>query len=166
MEFSDAAITLLKKAGWYIGRKLDVEELILPYDDYPQLVIDFLREFGNLEGDCEKQSYTEVVNSFYSFPSMEKEDLTGDNFYPYYSKLIDKKLFPLGGYLPDSYYICCDNDGRVYMIGEYCYFWGNNLIEGIDRILRGNWRNSLQLDEDTGKWWNDDAEYVELPPLE
>lgn len=165
MEFSNKAKELLRKAGWKEGRKIAVSDLKLPYSDYPDKVITFLQEFGNLEGDCEKQEYTPVINEFSLFPNVPQKILIGDNEYPYYQSIIGRKLYPLGLYLPDGYYICCDADGRVYMIGEYCYYWGNSLYEGIERILLNNWRNSLQLDEKTSKWWNDYAEYVDLPPL-
>jgi hypothetical protein len=166
MEFSNKAKDLLAKAGWKAGRYISKADLKLPYDDYPQNVVEFLQEYGNLEGQCAPLDYTEVINDFYLYPEMSKEDLEGDNYYPYYESVVGRKLYPVGAYLPDGFYICCDVDGRVYMIGEYCYYWGKNIYEGLDRILLNNWRNSLQLDEDTGKWWNDNTEYVDLPPLE
>lgn len=165
MNFSREAEALLKKAGWYEDRELSLEELDLSYDDYPEFAVDFLKQYGNLKGECAKQDYTEVINIFYIFPAMDMEDLQGDNDYPYYQSILGKKLYPIGLYIPDGYYFCCDKDGRVYMLGEYCYYRGKNLYEGIENILLG-WANTLQLDEDTGKWWNEDAEYVELPPLE
>jgi hypothetical protein len=142
MEFSSKAKELLKKAGWKEGRTISEEDFVLPYNDYPAQVMSFLKEFDNLKIDCEKQDYTPVVNKLLIGPEMEEEDLVGDNDYPYYQSIIGKKLYPLGLYMPDGYYICCDADGRVYMIGEYCYYWGNNLYEGIERILLNSWRSS------------------------
>ena len=162
MEFNNKAKELLKKAGWKEGRKISIEELNLPFDDYPSTIITFLQEFGNLEGDCEKQNYTPVIDRFYISPSMPKEYLIGDNDYPYYQSLIERKLYPIGAYDGNGYYICCDAEGRVYKIGEYCFCVGKNLYEGIENILLMNTLQSLQLDEDTGKWWNMKAEYVEL----
>lgn len=166
MEFNVKTKELLKKAGWKEGRKLDISKLNLPYNDYPDFIKDFLKEYGNLYGDCEtiKLPYSESTNKFDTEPAMPNDLLNGDNTFPYYQSIIGKKLFPIGGYYPDGYNICCDADGRVYMIGEYCYYRGKNLYEGIENILLG-WENCFQLDEKTGKWWNDDAEYVELPPL-
>jgi hypothetical protein len=52
------------------------------------------------------------------------------------------------------------------MIGEYCFFMGNSLYEAFERIiLQRDWIKKLHLDEESGKWWNMDAKYVELPPL-
>ncbi|MCT3899932.1 SUKH-3 domain-containing protein [Elizabethkingia anophelis] len=165
MNFSDKAQQLLKKAGWYEGRNIPLEDLKLPYDDYPQHVISFLQKFGNLEGDCEVNILPNSlsVNTFFLYPEMDKGELKGDNYYPYYQSVINNKLYPIGAYLPDGYYICCDADGRVYKIGEYCFYVGGDLYEGIENILLMNTLKSLQLDEDTGKWWNMDGEYVKLP---
>ncbi|NOQ75549.1 MAG: hypothetical protein GQ574_26300 [Crocinitomix sp.] len=165
MEFTINAKKLLEKAGWFEGRNISKEELKLPYDDYPQFVIDFLREYGNLSGECEKQGYTPVINEFDLEPAMPQNKLMGDNDYPVYSEMLGRKLFPLGGYYPDGYYICCDADGRVYKMGEYCFHVGTNLYVGVENIILLNTLSSLQLDEDSGKWWNMDAEYSELPAL-
>ncbi|OPC01940.1 hypothetical protein BAS10_18530 [Elizabethkingia meningoseptica] len=164
MEFSDKVKQLLKKAGWYEGRNVPLEDLKLPYGDYPQKIISFLQKFGNLEGDCEAQSYTSVINKFFLVPETDSELLEGDNYIPYYTSIIREKLFPIGA--TDSgngYDICCDAEGRVYKIGEYCFYVGKDLYEGIENILLMNTLNSLQLDEDTGKWWNMDGKYVNLP---
>jgi hypothetical protein len=162
MVFSKKSIELLKKSGWKSGRKITDKDLELPYEDYPESIKIFLREFGNLKVKCEVQDYTDVLNELYLDASIPKEKLSGDNYIPYYQNILKKKLFPIGLYVPDSYDICCDADGRVYMIGEYCYYRGKNLYEGIENILLG-WDNCLQLDEETGKWWNEDTEYVPLP---
>ncbi len=164
MKFSEKTKQLLQKAGWYLRRNISVEELNLPYNDYPQNIIEFLQEYGNLKGECKKQDYTEVVNKFFLFPETDTDALEGDNYIPYYSNLLKKKLYPIGA--TDSgngYDICCDVDGRVYLIGEYCSYMGKNPYEGIENILLSDWSKSLQLDEDTGKWWNRESKYVSLP---
>ncbi|MDX8572670.1 SUKH-3 domain-containing protein [Elizabethkingia sp. HX QKY] len=164
MKFSDKAKQLLKKAGWYEGRYISLEDLKLPYKDYPHNIIVFLQEYGNLEGDCESQNYTSVINRFFLVPETDFELLEGDTYIPYYSSIIGKKLFPIGAIdSGNGYDICCDFDGRVYKIGEYCFYVGGDLYEGIENILLMNTLKSLQLDEDTGKWWNMDGEYVKLP---
>lgn len=163
MNFSEKAKQLLRKAGWFEGRNISIEELKLPYNDYPKNIIEFLIEYGNLKGECETQDYTEVVNKFFLFPETNIEELEGDNYIPYYSSILKKKLYPFGA--TDSgngYEICCDTEGKVYKIGEYCFCVGKNLYEGIENILLMNTLQSLQLDEDTGKWWNMKGEYVTL----
>lgn len=166
MKFTDKTKKLLKKAGWYEGRQLNIEELKLPYQDYPNNIIEFLKEYGNLEGKCEPNVLlsTTSIDEFFIYPEMDLEYLQNeDEDYGYYSSIIERKLFPIGLYMPDRYYICCDSDGRVYKIGEYCFYVGSNIYEGIENILLTNTLASLQLDEDTGKWWNMDGQYVELP---
>lgn len=162
MKFNKTTKLLLEKAGWFPGRKISMEELKLPYHDYPQFVVDFLKEYGNLYGVCLEQSYTAVINEFNLEPEMPHDKLIGDNDYPYYSNIIGRKLFPLGGHYPDGHHICCDHIGRVYVIGESLAYRGENLYMGVQNIILGDWQNSLQLDENTGKWWNRDAQYEEL----
>lgn len=164
MKFSDETLGYLKKVGWYQGRKLEMKELDLYYNDYPKCAITFLEEFGNLEGFCREQSFTPVINEFSIFPQAVKEMFKSDSSYRYYESLLNKKLYPIGAYITSSYYICCDSDCRTYMIGEYCIFLGNSLYEGIEKLILQKGQ-TYQLDEDTGNWWNDYAEYVELPPL-
>lgn len=166
MEFSEKSKKLLTEMGWKENRSVSIEELKLPYDDYPDVALSFLKKYGNLEGNCEKQSYSAVVNTIHIYPEQDKEDLGGDSVYAYYESLLGRKLYPIGVYLPDGYHICCDFDGRVYKIGEYCFYVGKNLYEGIENILLMNTIQSFQLDEDTRKWWNRDGKHVELPPLE
>lgn len=166
MEFSNKAKELLRKMGWTPGRRISLGELKLPYNDYPPAVIAFLQEYGNLEGECEKQDYTEVVNKIYLYPETEKLFLEGDNNFPFYQSILRKKLYPIGAYDGGSGYdVCCDADGRVYKIGEYCFYVGKNLYEGIENILLMNTLKSLQLDEDTGQWWGRNGQHEELPLL-
>ncbi|MBS1625600.1 MAG: hypothetical protein JSS76_15230 [Bacteroidetes bacterium] len=93
-------------------------------------------------------------------PDAGAENLEGDNTYPYYSSIIEKKLFPIGYYLPDGYHICCDKEGYTYMLGEYCYLRGKNLKQGIENIING-WKFLLQLDEDNAKWSDSEGSYIE-----
>jgi hypothetical protein len=162
MKFNEEASKLIEKAGWKIGRNVKAN-LKLPYADYPSNVVSFLAEFGNLTIECQKQSYTEVVDELELNPEMIENLLTGDNHYPYYASLLKKKLFPIGFYMPINYFVACDAQERVYMIGDYCYYKGKNLYEGIENILLMNTLKSLQLDEDTGKWWNMNGDEVPLP---
>lgn len=163
---SEKTQILLKRMGWFEGRNIPLNELKLPYNDYPEFVLDFLQKYGNIEGECERQEYTEVVNKIFLIPETESHLLIGDNYIPYYQSLIGKKLYPLGAYDGgNGYDICCDADGRVYMIGEYCYHRGENLHKGIENIILGFWKESKQLDENTGKWWNREGEHKELPPV-
>lgn len=162
MEFSKEAKKRLEKAGWYVGRNV-ISQLKLAYNDYPTMAVEFLSAYGNLQIECEKQDYTSVVNQLDTNPETPEHLLKGDNYHPYYSSILNKKLYPLGWYYPNNYLICCDVDGRVYMIGENCYYKGKNLYEGIENIFLMNTLKSLQLDDDTGKWWNMQGEYVTLP---
>ena len=164
---NNQVIKQFEKAGWTAGRSI-LNQIKLPIETYPDFVKLFLNEYGllkvqDIDYKSEIQTY---VASFIEFnPDISKGEYEDDGNIDYYSSILQKELYCLGYYTPDAYDICCDAGGRVYMLGEYCYYRGNSIYEGIENILLG-WDNTLQLDEDTGKWWNMDAEYVELPTLE
>lgn len=159
--FNEEIIKQLKLVGWFEDRSLK-DRIQFSYSDTPEFLKEFLYKYGELVVKRVPHQSLSGEAELHLFSEMEQEDLEGDNYIPYYQSIIGRKLYPLGAYLPDGYYICCDVDGRVYMIGEYCYYRGKNLYEGVENILLG-WNNCLQLDEDTGKWWNDNTQHVPLP---
>lgn len=166
MDFTNTkVIAQIQKAGWHEGRSLE-GKIGFSYEDTPQFIKEFLYQYAELKIERVLHPSLKGKAEIHLFSEMEPEDLTGDNDYPYYQGIIGKKLYPIGLYIPDGYYICCDVDGRVYKIGEYCFYVGKNLYEGIENIILMNTLQSLQLDEDTGKWWNMDGDYVSLPSLD
>jgi hypothetical protein len=163
MSFSKETQELLKVAGWYPGRNIS-GQYSLATKGYPATVIQFINEYGNLIINCKKHDHTEVVNVLEIKPEYGKNEYDEeDGDYSYYSGIIKKKLFPIGFFFPVHFHIGCDAEGRVYILGDACSCRGKNLYEGFDAIILGNWSKSLQLDEDTGQWWNRDGEYVPLP---
>jgi hypothetical protein len=156
-------IEQLKKTGWKENRIVS-KEIKYPLIDYPNSIKEFMKNICFLKiQDIEyKNDYQTYVPSFLEFdPMLGDGHYDSDGDFTYYISLLKKQIYCIGYYSPDGYYICCDADGRVYMIGEYCYYRGKNLSEGIENILLG-WDNCLQLDEDTGKWWNEHTQYVDL----
>lgn len=162
-KFSKQVLELLKDAGWHEGRKVSDNELKLPYKDYPKKAIDFLKELGNLDINTVVTTATKVTHEVSTYPYTTADTLTEE--YKYYGELIGKKLYPIGFYDPEGYYISCDEDCRVYLIGEYCFFAGNSLHEAFDQLLRLDKTPIMRLDEYDVKWFKD-GEYLELPPLE
>lgn len=163
MKFSNQVELILKSAGWHEGRNV-LNKLKLPYDDYPSIAIKFLARFARLKGSCITMPFTATQVNFSIDPEVNLQDLLNDDTFSYYSNIIGSKLFPIGH--TDSgngYEICCDNDGNLYELGEYCFFVGNSLYQGIENVISQNTRDFLQLDEDTGRWWNVEGEEVQLP---
>lgn len=160
-------IEQLEKVGWK-ENNLVSKEIKYPLNNYPSFVKDFLQNicFLKVQDVAFKNEYQTYTPSYIEFDPMKgHQHYNADGDFTYYSSLLKKQVYCLGYYSPDGYYICCDADGRVYKIGEYCYCVGKNLYEGIENILLMNTLVSLQLDEETGKWWNMKGEYVDLPPL-
>jgi hypothetical protein len=163
MAFSKETQELLKTAGWHPGRNVS-GQYNLPITGYPALAVNFLNEYGNLTISGKKHTYTEVINSIEINPERGKGEYEEEESdYSYYSDIIKKKLFPLGFFMPAVYHICCDADGRVYMLGEYCYCRGKNLYEGIQNILLSDWSDCFEFREDTGVWQSKKGDFKELP---
>ena len=72
-----------------------------------------------------------------------------------YGKFLSKKLFAIGVYMPEAYEIVVDENGFVYLLGESCFCAGKELYEGLERIIRADERNMLELDSsnDTHPVW-------------
>lgn len=162
MKFSEEVKKAFFSAGWKKGRR--IKELNLPYDDYPEKAKAFLGEYGRLIVQCKQLSLTTVITSCIIDPEVDPNRLSEDDTFSYYSELLGQKLFPLAALdSGNGYEVCCDEDGRVYKIGEYCFHVGSSIEEGFENIIAQNSRKSLQLNEDTGEWWNMEGEIVELP---
>jgi hypothetical protein len=162
MEFSKEIRKLFIEAGWHPGRNIK-GNFALAIEGYPGFVTDFLNEYANLKINCMDVEYSTVVERIEINPEFGKEEYEEDGFYTYFASLLEKKLFPIAFLSPDSYYICCDAEGNVFMLSEYCYYRGKNLQEGFENIMRSDWSDSLALAEDAVKWRNRSGEYVSLP---
>jgi hypothetical protein len=161
MEFSKEIKQLLREAGWHPGRNVK-GSYILPVSGYPPFVVNFLNEYASLKIDCMKHEFFSSVDELLISPEEGKYEYEADGFYTYYNELLKTRLFPLGLFSP-TYNVCCDETGRIFLIGEYCCYRGKNLHEGIENIMRSDWGDSLDLDEETVKWRNRAGEYVSLP---
>lgn len=124
-------------------------------------MIEFLKEYGGLkikaindnQSDFPEEYRSSNINEFIIEPSQaryDNSDEDGDFFY--YSRLLNKDLYCLGYFIHDGYYIGCDDEGKTYMLGDYCFLRGESLEEGIENLLTDNWDTSKQFDEDRKTW--------------
>jgi hypothetical protein len=161
MDFSKDIKELFIEAGWRPGRNVQ-GQYQLPISGYPPFVIAFLNEYANLEVKCGKIDSSSAINELEMNPNCSKQEYDDGGFYHYFMGLLGQPLYAIG-YCTEDYELCCDAAGRVYVMDEQLCYRGKNLREGIENVMRSNWKDSLVLDEDNIKWWNDSGEHVPLP---
>lgn len=153
MSFSEEIKVHLKNMGWYKGRKDNSQIDYMNENNYPEFIKQFIIEYGNLEIKDYRERNEEVVDNVLSLNILKSEGIngvTGD-----YSEFFNRKLYPIGYFLPESYDVSIDERGYVYLIGEYCYCCGNEIFKGIENIIRMDSFNSLELDpnEENDEVW-------------
>ena len=164
MNFTDRVQEQFAEAGW-----IERRNILEKYDkDFikkaPKFLKEFLKEFGDLDVSDAKSyksnvtNRLEIKNRHVLLISEDKNEL--DYLFP----IIGKEIYLFAFFHPDGYYIGCDSDGKIYMIGDYTFHIANSSEEGIEILIKDDWsKGYLQLDEDTGVWspsesysgWND-----------
>ncbi|NBL66089.1 hypothetical protein GV828_12860 [Flavobacterium sp. NST-5] len=162
IKFIEKVQNQFRKAGWNENRNIKEKyenSNILKFKEFPQFLKEFLYEYGDLTVSDAKSYQSEVVNKlkigveYAGYEDLEDYD---DDI-----SIIGKMLFPFAFYDPDCYMIACDEDGKVYMLGDYTFRISDNFIEGIEILVTDDIsKDYYQLDEDTGEWvknrrWND-----------
>ncbi len=118
---------------------------------FPEKIKSFMLRYGGLEI---KKFHSEGVISREVNKIIFDISLT-EGLAEGYGKFLSKKLFPIGVYMPEAYEIVVDENEFVYLLGESCFCAGKKLYEGIERIIRADERNMLELDpsNDTHPVW-------------
>lgn len=152
MNFTNKVQQQFTKAGWTEERnvlKIYDKDFI---NKVPKFLKEFLKEYGNLEVEDIKSYKSDVVNILQIdsrhilLISEDKDEL--DYLFP----IIGKEVYLFAYFDPDGYYIGCDQEGRVYMIGDYVFLRSESFKEGLENIITDDWSNSLELNIDTGEW--------------
>jgi hypothetical protein len=162
MKFTEKVQKQFELAGWKKNRNIKekyIKANILRFDDFPQFLKEFLFEYGDLKVLDINPNQSKVVNKLnISVEYVGYEDLED---YDSDISMLGKILFPFASYYPDCPMIACDEDGKVYMLGDYIYRISDTFKEGIEILITYDWSKGFyQLDEDTGKWiknkkWDD-----------
>lgn len=158
MSFTNELENHLKKMGWYQGRNVTDYDVFMEQYDYPEFIKTFLREFGGLK--------IKDLNPQYDIEKFKKMDRTfinpllsdgmdSDSVAEDWSRDLGRELYVIGLYLPENYDIAVDENGAVYLLGEYCQCVGKDIYKGLESIIRIDQWSQLEVDAtDTasGKW--------------
>ena len=172
MKFTKDLQEHLQKHGWSENRKDTTQSKYMT--NYPDFVIEFMQEFGGLTIPELFPKLTDrkvIKRNVFDIGAAEGADgITGA-----YEEVFNKKLYAIGVLEPGSYDISVDENGYVYLIGEYCHCAGKDFHKGIEQIIRSSFGNMLDLDprnEDEVIWLdyahhnNREGEVVDLKTYE
>ncbi|MEK5236182.1 SUKH-3 domain-containing protein [Paenibacillus sp. FSL L8-0470] len=135
MTFSQRTIDILKDAGWYPERKVEVSS-----------TINFLVEKGFEVFDLAKEAFEHFGGLEYSVPSDESDDFQiGPEFlragiekkhYSRYETIIGEELVVIGLAYDENATMFMSKTGKVYGIMNDYYIWkfGDNIYEAIHNL--------------------------------
>ncbi|MEK4733279.1 SUKH-3 domain-containing protein [Paenibacillus sp. FSL L8-0641] len=135
MTFSQRTIDILKDAGWYPERKVDISS-----------TINFLEKKGFEVFDPAKEAFEHFGGLEYSVPSDESDDFQigpeflregiGRKHYSRYETIIGEELVVIGLAYDDNATMFMSKTGKVYGIMDDYYIWkfGNNIYEAMDNL--------------------------------
>lgn len=129
---------VLRNAGWYPGREVDVTPWVDAFLAHGKPPIDsaiaILREFGGLQINPPKivpgQVYGSETIEFNPRPFNEEPLYADDRMYAAWERVLGKKVYQIG--YDYAYPLFVDETGAVYISHELAHFVG----EDIDAALR------------------------------
>ncbi|EPY6471524.1 SUKH-3 domain-containing protein [Clostridium sporogenes] len=139
----EKVIKLLKKAGWYENRKIDITEQIKCFEDNGYEMFDaardFLEQYGNLKFILQ-----------YEFRGKIKEDIHStcyeDMKYYYkrntnYNEKVGEQTIPICELYSGEYIVCISESGKFFIsegmrAKDTCDFWNSILGEYKGGFLR------------------------------
>lgn len=155
MKFQEKVQKQFKKAGWHDGRDVSSRyenANILRYSDFPPFLKDFLKEYGDLQvEDCKpfQSNVTNILKLGIPYAGYDEDQYYDEDF-----TLHGKFLYPFGYFYPDCYMVACDDEGKIYMLGDYTFLRSETFNEGIERLLIDDWSGTLEFHEEKKSWGN------------
>ena len=153
MKFKNNIQKQFIQAGWYEGRDVIAKYKNIKYfNDFPQVLKDFLKEYGELKTE-ELNPITKSSPCFFITTSdwseyETEEDYTDD------IKIFGLRLFPFA-YIEKGggFRICSDAKGQIYMLGGgVLFFRAKDFITGIERVLESDETGALDFNFETKQW--------------
>lgn len=138
MNLSNETVKILRDAGWYEGRRIDIKEIEenlekLGYTVFPE-VKSFLREFGNLVIE-------DTINDETHNTSIRFTNNVNNGSFKLEENYAGEKLVPVGMIDSDNLMLFVSESGRVYIsVGKL----GENGKEA--------WENLINKGKVT-RWW-------------
>lgn len=159
MEFNNIVKKQFENAGWELGRSvINVYNNLEYFNDLPNFLQQFLGEYGDLKVLDAKLYKAEVTNELHIKPNRLGIASREEEGFKYITSILGIELYEFAYFYPDHYYIACDSEGKVYMLGDYVFHIANTLKEGIEILIEDDWSHGyLELNEETGNWLPSDS---------
>ena len=146
-EFSEEAKVILRKTGWFEGRKVaQAVPTLINLELFPKAQ-EVLSEFGGLHiGDCGPgvDCATSDVNISPDLCVHLAQELKER------SKGIGRKLFPLGDVHRGNGYLVIDEDGKTYLLSDALVLHAQTFTESLEALVLGKRTELLECQEDKG----------------
>lgn len=147
MQFKEEVQKKFEKAGWYNGRNISsMVNKLKGINECPELVINFLNEYGNLEIVTETKYAKSTLNFKMPFNGWFENMVQKDLYF------INRNAFPLGYYEADHAILYTDNDGKIYMGGDFPTLMSNDFKTGIEKVIMEDYSNTLEWNPETKQW--------------
>jgi len=154
MSFTQQLKQHLTNAGWNSNRKTTAFDSFMEEHNYP----DFIRNFVRNYGDLQFRKLGAKEDDQRNWIDLNPKEADGyDGVLTGYVQDMGRSLYPVGYYKPEGMDIAVDDNGYVYLIGEYILCAGDDIYKGIEQIIRVDQRHMLSLDEsnDTEIVWRE-----------
>ncbi|WP_028531949.1 SUKH-3 domain-containing protein [Paenibacillus sp. UNC217MF] len=132
MNLSNETVKILRDAGWYEGRRIDIKEIEenlekIGYTIFPE-VKSFLREFGNLVIE-------DTINDEIHNTSIRITNYYKNRSFKSLEEYAGEKLVPVGMIDSDNLLLFVSESGKVYCsTGKL----GDNATEAWERLIGGS----------------------------
>ena len=147
MQFKEEIQKRFENAGWYLGR--DVSNLVnklKDINDCPEFIINFLKEYGNLEVITNTKHVKSTLNFKIPFNGWVKNMVVKDLYF------INSNAFPLGYYEMDHAVLYTDSEGKIYMGGDFPTLISNDFKTGIEKVIMEDYSDTLEWNPETKQW--------------
>jgi len=159
---------LFKKAGRYEGRKnRELRNRLKNEYNYPQIARDFMEEYGGLRVENTINSRPYIIDFRLEIPELDLAYVMDYNDCKtgFFAAQFGFKLYYLGELIPDNYFVCCDDKGRIYKFSDYCFFNGSTPARGIENILAVKNEDSIIFDNVEKSWFKRSDDSLSFTPV-
>lgn len=157
-EFSTSTVSILKKAGWYEGRAIDIQPQILLLKDAGYPIFDkveaFLTTFGDLDLNFEDVFGTNMYISFDIRWSLSKAGLyERDLIVEDYPRAIGCKMLTLIGRQHTATCLVINEEGIIYTLYDGYILEAGKGSVALDNLITKSYKDLKQVP--MPDWWGE-----------
>lgn len=148
MEFKLEVQKKFENAGWYSGRNIsNLVNKIKGIDNCPDFIVDFLKEYGDLDVVTETKYVKSTLNFKTLFNGWFENFMLEEIYF-----VNDSKVFSLAYYEMDHAVLYVDLFGKVYLGGDNPILVSNDFKTGIEKVIMEDYTDTLEWNPETKQW--------------